>query len=161
MARKILSIVEHCSAAKPSAAAKQTAEIIDAMHRRDRGWRKIGYHYFIRTDGTTEKGREEAEIGAGVFGFNKYAIHVCYAGGLDLLGKPADTRTDAQKAALNELRTYLFEKYAEAKGKGHRDFSPDLDGDGIIEPHEWLKECPCYDVAADLKANGFGARAIR
>jgi N-acetylmuramoyl-L-alanine amidase len=31
--------------------------------------------------------------------------------------------------------------------KGHRDWSPDLDGDGVIEKHEWLKDCPCFEVS--------------
>ena len=29
---------------------------------------------------------------------------------------------------------------------GHRDTSPDLDGDGIVEPEEWTKMCPCFDA---------------
>ncbi|MDA5624327.1 N-acetylmuramoyl-L-alanine amidase, partial [Pasteurella multocida] len=29
---------------------------------------------------------------------------------------------------------------------GHRDLSPDLNGDGTITPNEWLKDCPCFDV---------------
>lgn len=29
---------------------------------------------------------------------------------------------------------------------GHRDLSPDLDGDGTVEPEEWTKACPCFDV---------------
>lgn len=33
---------------------------------------------------------------------------------------------------------------------GHRDLSPDIDGDGVVERHEWLKTCPGFDVAAWL-----------
>jgi N-acetylmuramoyl-L-alanine amidase len=33
---------------------------------------------------------------------------------------------------------------------GHRDLSPDLNGNGRIEPHEWMKECPCYSVNDEL-----------
>jgi N-acetyl-anhydromuramyl-L-alanine amidase AmpD len=29
---------------------------------------------------------------------------------------------------------------------GHRDLSPDLDGDGQVEPHEWIKLCPAFEV---------------
>ena len=32
---------------------------------------------------------------------------------------------------------------------GHRDTSPDLDGDGIVEPEEWTKMCPCFDVRSE------------
>jgi hypothetical protein len=29
---------------------------------------------------------------------------------------------------------------------GHRDLSPDLNGNGEIEPEEWIKQCPCFDT---------------
>lgn len=32
---------------------------------------------------------------------------------------------------------------------GHRDLSCDADGDGIVERHEWVKQCPCFDAAAE------------
>jgi len=35
--------------------------------------------------------------------------------------------------------------------KGHRDFSPDLNGNGIIERNEWMKTCPGFSVADWLK----------
>ena len=31
-------------------------------------------------------------------------------------------------------------------GCGHRDLSPDLNGNGEIEPEEWVKACPCFDA---------------
>ena len=34
---------------------------------------------------------------------------------------------------------------------GHRDLSPDLNGNGEIEPEEWIKECPCFDAAAIVR----------
>ncbi len=148
MTRRITRIVVHCSAARPLAASKQTAADIDAMHRRDRGWRKIGYHWFVRVDGTKEKGRDESEIGAGVFGFNANSIHICYAGGLNPAGKAEDTRTHAQRIALAEIIADAKRRHAKARVMGHRDLSPDKDGDGKVEPHEWLKECPCHDAGA-------------
>ena len=33
---------------------------------------------------------------------------------------------------------------------GHRDTSPDLNGDGIISPDEYIKSCPCFDVKAEF-----------
>jgi N-acetylmuramoyl-L-alanine amidase len=30
---------------------------------------------------------------------------------------------------------------------GHRDLSPDLNGNGKVDPWERLKECPCYEVS--------------
>lgn len=36
--------------------------------------------------------------------------------------------------------------YPEAKVVGHRDLSPDVNGNGEVEPMEWTKECPCFKV---------------
>ena len=73
-------------------------------------------------------------------------------GGLDAHGKAADTRTPAQKKALRELIAKLIKQYPDIKEVlGHRDTSPDLDGDGIVEPNEWIKMCPCFDAAEEYK----------
>lgn len=29
---------------------------------------------------------------------------------------------------------------------GHRDLSPDLNGDGVVRENEWVKACPCFDA---------------
>lgn len=143
----------HCSASRPKAAQTQTAKDINAMHKA-RGWSGIGYHFFVRTDGTREVGRSLATVGAHVGGHNTGNIGICYAGGLDANGNAADTRTDAQKTELRKLRDELVKKYPNlskpGRIKGHRDWSPDLDKDGVVEKHEWMKECPCFDVATEL-----------
>lgn len=36
--------------------------------------------------------------------------------------------------------------YPEAKVVGHRDLSPDVNGNGEVEPMEWTKECPYFKV---------------
>ena len=40
----------------------------------------------------------------------------------------------------------FLKKYPEAVIQGHRDFSPDLNGNGRIEKSEWIKLCPCFDA---------------
>lgn len=40
----------------------------------------IGYHYFLPKSGKTFIGRKEDEIGAGVKGHNKDALHICLGG---------------------------------------------------------------------------------
>jgi hypothetical protein len=40
----------------------------------------------------------------------------------------------------------LLMDYPEAKVAGHRDLSPDLDNNGEVEPMEWTKQCPCFEV---------------
>ena len=100
---KIDSIIIHCSATR--AGQDLTAKDIDRMHRA-RGFNQIGYNYVIRIDGTIEIGRSLTVDGAhcntkgfSESSYNKHSVGICYIGGLDANGKPADTRTIAQKAA--------------------------------------------------------------
>lgn len=131
--RKITLIVLHCSANK--AGSPWRMEDIDGYHR-SLGWKRCGYHYVIPTDGTIETGREESETGAHCLNHNRHSIGVCYIGGLSADGKPEDTRTPAQRAALRNLLETLHRKYPEALIVGHRD----LDA---------RKACPCFDAVSE------------
>lgn len=82
-------------------------------------------------------------------GHNRHSIGVCYEGGLDEAGHPADTRTDAQRTALRQLLATLRRRYPQARIVGHRDLSPDRNGDGIISRGEWVKHCPCFDATRE------------
>lgn len=118
---------------------------------RQRGFRSIGYHFVIRLDGTIEPGRDVALDGAHCTGWNHRSIGICYIGGLDRNGRPADTRTEAQREALVRLVEDLRLVFPSLKQViGHRDTSPDLNGDGIISPDEYIKSCPCFDVKAEF-----------
>lgn len=120
---------------------------IDKMHRQ-RGFTAIGYHYLICLDGTVEKGRPDDTVGAHVTGHNSNSIGISLVGGLSSDGKlaPKDTRTPAQKVALEKLVKELAARYPNAKVLGHRDFSPDKNRNGVVDPSERIKECPCFDV---------------
>lgn len=151
---KIDSIVIHCSATKEG--VDYRVKDIDKWHR-ERGFQMIGYHYVIDLDGTVELGRPLSMNGAhcntaGLSGesYNKHSIGICYVGGLDRNGKAKDTRTDAQKAALKTLVAKLREKYSIKEVIGHRDASPDKNGDGKITPDEYIKLCPCFDVKSEF-----------
>ena len=89
-------------------------------------------------------------------GFNSNSVGICYEGGLDGHGCPADTRTSEQRAALRLLVHQLFETFPGSRVCGHRDLSPDRNGNGEIEPEEWIKACPCFEVKAE-----FGVTAAR
>ena len=65
--------------------------------------------------------------------------------------KGVDNRTDAQKASLISLLKELKGRYPKAVIQGHRDFSPDTNGNGIIDPWERIKECPCFDAKIEYK----------
>ena len=87
----------------------------------------------------------------GVRGYNQTAINVAYIGGIDADGKATDNRTEPQKKALAKLLRLLRSRYPDAVILGHRDISPDTDGDGVVEPHEWTKMCPCFDAKEEYK----------
>lgn len=118
---------------------------IRAMHLQ-RGFRDIGYHYVIRRDGRVEKGRPDNVAGAHVSGFNSISLGVCLVGGVDAKGRPEENYTPAQYAALARLLRQLQASHPAARILGHRDLSPDKNGDGKVTPNEWLKACPCFDV---------------
>ncbi len=86
------TIIIHCSATR--AGQDFTAADIDRWHRQ-RGFRSIGYHFVVRLDGTIEPGRDVALDGAHCTGWNHRSIGICYIGGLDKNGRPADTNGSA------------------------------------------------------------------
>lgn len=142
--RKISRLIIHCSASKEG--NDVTVAQIDKMHRQ-RGFACIGYHYVIYRDGSIHEGRDISKVGAHTAGYNTGSIGICYIGGLDKNGKPKDTRTYHQYNALYHLVKILLEMYPTIKEvKGHRDYSPDTNGDGVISKYEWIKSCPCFDV---------------
>lgn len=133
--RAITEIIVHCSA---TAEGKQfTVAEIDRWHR-ERGFRKIGYHYVIYLDGSVHAGRSESETGAHCLEHNARSIGVCYIGGCAADGRtPKDTRTPQQKAALAALLRDLRRRYPGAKIHGHRDFA--------------AKACPSFDATEEYR----------
>ncbi|MCB7025401.1 N-acetylmuramoyl-L-alanine amidase, partial [Parabacteroides distasonis] len=63
------------------------------------------------------------------------SIGICYEGGLDEQGRPADTRTYAQRCTLMDLLRQLRRDYPEARILGHYQLSPYI-----------RKACPCFDA---------------
>ena len=133
--RIITLIVVHCSAVRPDQTS--SAAQIDTWHRRDNHWKYgIGYHYVIRRNGDIEHGRPEYMVGAHCLNHNSHSIGVCYEGGYDARGQPADTRTTEQKAAMRRLLEDLHWRFPRALIVGHHDLDP-------------TKPCPCFDAAHD------------
>ena len=147
--RNVTDIIVHCSAT-PEGRNVQLKDI-DRMHK-ERGFNKVGYHFIVLLDGTIEIGRNLTEQGAHVSGHNENTIGVCYIGGMDENNKKAkDTRTNHQKVSLFYLLNVLKKITKNAKISGHRDFSKDLNKDGVITPNEYMKECPCFDAINEYK----------
>ena len=125
---------------------------------KDKGWRKPGYHYVVKTDGNIIQMLDESEVANGVYGYNANSIHVAWIGGIEFEtkdGKPikniisVDNRTPEQKLALFDILTKLKLKYKNAIIMGHRDISPDLNHNGVVDPWERIKECPCFDAMVE------------
>ena len=105
------------------------------IHVNQNGWSDVGYHYFIKRDGTIEKGRPENRTGAHVGGHNTGNLGICMAGGLKQGTKiPQDNFTPEQYTSLSKLLDQLMDKYPEAKLMGHNDF-----------PNHKSRGCPCFN----------------
>ncbi len=157
-----LHLVLHCSATR----ANQPVTVADIKRWHTtpvkdggRGWSDIGYHYVIERGGALRIGRQgDDTVGAHVAGFNDRTLGICLVGGLNnRTGAPEDNFTPAQMSALGALVRRLLAKYPNATVLGHRDLSPDRDDDGVVEPSEWLKACPCFDARLWARTNGLRA----
>lgn len=86
-----------------------TPEQIHAEHLR-KGWRGIGYNFYIRKDGTIYHGREENAAGGHTLNYNEVSIGICFEGNFEVEKMPL-----VQKEAGQALIAYLKPKYPTAK----------------------------------------------
>lgn len=120
--RTITLIIIHCSATpQGSSLSFEECRRDHIMHRH---FRDIGYHFYITRDGTVHDGRPIEKIGAHCEGHNSHSIGICYEGGLDANGKPADTRTEAQRKAMKDLVERMRRLFPKALVVGHHDLNP-------------------------------------
>lgn len=130
--REIKLIVIHCSATRCN--VPFTPAQLEQCHLK-KGWKGIGYHFYITRDGAVYHTRPIYKVGAHARGFNLHSVGICYEGGLDENGAPKDTRTTFQKMALLDLIKILREQYPGIQVKGHYQLSADIH-----------KACPCFDA---------------
>ena len=102
-----------------------------------RGFRTIGYHFYVRKDGSLSQHRKLLEVGAHCRPYNRCSIGICYEGGLDEEGRPANTLTEPQFQTLTKLFERLVVLFPDAMIMGHRDMRSSTP-----------KECPCLDTRA-------------
>lgn len=129
--RTITLIIIHCSATPEGRSL--SFEECRRDHIMHRHFRDIGYHFYITRDGTVHDERPIEKVGAHCEGHNSHSIGICYEGGLDANGKPADTRTEAQRKALKSLVERMHRLFPKALIVGHHDLNP-------------RKACPCFKV---------------
>lgn len=144
--RSIKRIFVHCTAGSQ----RQKIADLQAEFKR-KGWKHPGYHYVIQADGTITQLLGEQFVSNGVKGYNSTAVNVAYMGGIDAQGKAVDNRTPEQKASLVKLLKELKGRYPKAEILGHRDISPDTNGNGIVDSWERIKECPCFNAKDEYK----------
>mgnify|MGYP002624339668 FL=1 len=117
-----------------------------------RGWKQVGYSDLIHLNGGVEnlvpydedQKVDPWEVTNGAAGYNSTSRHGVYVGGLYSGGKPrcADTRTPAQKKALERYVKSFLRQHPGAEVVSHRDLP------GV------KKGCPSFDVKAWLREIG-------
>ena len=134
-ARPVDRVFVHCSASdRPE---HDSWAVIDRWHR-EHGWSGIGYHFFIRKDGTLELGRDLEKTPAAQENHNLRTIAIC------LHGLSVDLFTDAQMATLRGLCLDIDHAYRGALTfHGHREVA--------------RKDCPVIDYKAVLRLDSRGA----
>ena len=143
--RTIRRIIIHCTATR----AGQPFDIRDVRRwhtdppPRGNGWKDVGYHKLVLLDGTVQRGREDAVIGAHVAGHNADSLGIAYVGGVSADGQRAeDTRTPAQIAALDREVEAWLELYGRGVTvHGHHEYNSG-------------KACPSYSVIHDIALRG-------
>ena len=116
-----------------------------------RGWKQVGYSDLIHLNGGVEnlvpynedQKADPWEVTNGAAGYNSTSRHVVYVGGYAIDGfTTKDTRTAAQKKALEKYVRAFVRQHPQAEVVGHRDLP------GVA------KACPCFDVKRWLRETG-------
>lgn len=136
----------------------------DARQKFNPSLPSIGYHYVIDLDGQVYTGRHLEEVGAHVADFNTRSAGICMIGGLEPAGGRYSVAqweslwrvvlmvSQRNKVPLvSPVRPQPHLNQVGAGVCGHRDLSPDRNGDGQVSSGEWLKTCPGFDVGAWLR----------
>lgn len=149
---KLKYLVLHCTAT-PEGREVSSQEIrawhTNPVSKGGRGWKQVGYTDLIHLDGKVERlvgNNEDAnvdtwEVTNGAKGYNSVSRHVVYAGGVAADGKtPKDTRTEAQKRAMEVYVKDFHKRFPKVRIIGHGEVA--------------AKACPSFDVQVWLKSIG-------
>ena len=102
--KSVKYLVLHCSATRCN--RNYPVEQLRRDHLA-RGFRDIGYHFYVRKDGSCTQHRFLLEVGAHARPYNRCSIGICYEGGLDEKGRPQNTLTPEQYSRIRELLAVL------------------------------------------------------
>lgn len=93
----------------------QSVEVIHNYHK-GKGWAGIGYHYYVRKDGSIYRGRPESMAGAHCNGINSISIGICAEGNFS-----EETMSNVQKQALLGLVKDIKSRYDIKWVRGHKE----------------------------------------
>lgn len=85
------------------------------------GWSGIGYHFYVRKDGSIYRGRPIGTVGAHCIGYNDKSVAVCFEGNIE-----KEKMTQAQINSGRELVSYLKGLYPKAQIKRHKELDSTL-----------------------------------
>lgn len=132
--RHVYTVFLHCSASdNPD---HDDVSVIKQWHL-DRGWSDVGYHYFIKKDGTLQIGRDLERTPAAQKGYNTGSIAICLHGLLEY------NFTLEQFNTLRELCKEINSSYKEITFHGHNEVNPN-------------KTCPVFNVKDVLNLDNSG-----
>ena len=93
-------------------------ESIHSTHLKNNGWAGIGYHFYVRKDGSIYRGRTIDTVGAHCEDYNWLSVGICFEGDFE-----TEKMSGAQIKAGQELVSYLKRQYPSAEVKRHKDFN--------------------------------------
>ena len=138
--RKVDSIVLH------HRAGNGDVESIHLQHQKQ-GWWGIGYHYYIRKDGSIWRGRPEKWVGSHAGSsndYNKHSIGICFEGNFE-----TEQMTDAQVESGRELIEDIKSRYSIREVLGHRDIAKTACPGKNFRMNDLLREWDIPDWAVD------------
>ena len=97
------------------------AEGIHKLHK-DRGYSGIGYHFYVRKDGSVYAGRPIEMIGAHTLGENHRSIGICFEGDFEKQQKMPLAEEESGRKLVDYIKTI----YPTAKVVGHKDLKSTL-----------------------------------
>ena len=120
---------------------------IHIQHQKQ-GWWGIGYHYYIRKDGSIWRGRDEHWVGShagSLNDYNKHSIGICFEGNFE-----TETMTDAQVEAGRELIEDIKRRYTIKQVLCHRDIAKTACPGKNFRLNELLEDKPVAPTLKDV-----------
>ena len=133
--RKVTNVFIHCSASDNP--AHDSVAVITEWHLQ-RGFKTIGYHYFINKKGTIVSGRPIQDIPAAQAGWNRGSIAICLHGNKKFNAK----QFKSLKAFCEEVNNNYDKRI-------------------VFRPHNYVNEnktCPNFDIYEVIGANRISGR---